>query len=246
MLRLTAYADRISVAPGEQISFTVNCELDTYDVDFVRIRSGDTNPAGPGIREEVVDSAVSGQKPGRPQQILAGSYGYVPHASIFDRLESFTVQAMVLPTTPDKGEQSIIAKWSAETASGFRLIVDGNGAAGLVIGDGRGTTRSAGTGKPMLAGEWYFVAAAFDREAKQVAVYQEPLVQYATVEDAGVTQATVDVEAPGANPSPLVFAGHHDASVDGKLRVGGLYNGKIDSPRLANRALTRTEMRTLQ
>jgi N,N-dimethylformamidase len=246
MLRLTAYADRISVAPGEQISFMVNCELDTYDVDFVRIRSGDTNPAGPGIREEVVDSAVSGQKPGRPQQILAGSYGYVPHASIFDRLESFTVQAMVLPTTPDKGEQSIIAKWSAETASGFRLIVDGNGAAGLVIGDGRGTTRSAGTGKPMLAGEWYFVAAAFDREAKQVAVYQEPLVQYATVEDAGVTQATVDVEAPGANPSPLVFAGHHDASVDGKLRVGGLYNGKIDSPRLANRALTRTEMRTLQ
>jgi N,N-dimethylformamidase len=245
VLKITAYSDRISVAPGEQINFMVSCELDTYEVEFVRIRSGDTNPAGPGVREEVINSPVSGQKPGRVQQILAGSYGYVPHAPIFDRLDSFTVQAMVQPTTPNKGEQSIIAKWSGDTSSGFRLIVDDGGAAGLVIGDGKGNIRSVGTGRPMIAGEWYFVAATFDRAAKQVTVYQEPLVRYATVDEAGVAQATVDVEGPGGNTSPLVFAGHYDGSIDGKLRIGGLYNGKIDSSRLANRALARTEMQTL-
>jgi len=48
------YSDRISVAPGEQIQFMVSCEgAATYQADIVRLIHGDTNPAGPGFKEEL-------------------------------------------------------------------------------------------------------------------------------------------------------------------------------------------------
>ena len=61
MTRILAYADRVSARPGETIEIMVSCDqVDSYDVELVRIIQGDVNPAGPGYREEVIPHDVGG------------------------------------------------------------------------------------------------------------------------------------------------------------------------------------------
>ena len=55
MLPLAAYADRLSVRPGETISFHVaNSTGQSVTANLVRVISSDANPAGPGILLEEV------------------------------------------------------------------------------------------------------------------------------------------------------------------------------------------------
>ncbi len=68
------YSDRISVAPDESIQFMVSAEgAQAYRADLVRLINGDTNPAGPGFKEEVVDVPLNAEYPARHQPIHAGS-----------------------------------------------------------------------------------------------------------------------------------------------------------------------------
>ena len=60
--KIAGYSDEISVAPGERIRFMVSCEpgIDRYQADIVRLISGDRQPGGPGYRDELLQSPVSG------------------------------------------------------------------------------------------------------------------------------------------------------------------------------------------
>ena len=71
---IIGYADQFSVAPGEPIEFKISCtDPGEFDAVVVRLRNGDTNPAGPGFIEDEVDTPASGRYPGRTQQIRTGS-----------------------------------------------------------------------------------------------------------------------------------------------------------------------------
>ena len=52
-MKITAYADKVSVAPGEEIKFMVNCNLPKFRADIVKLICGDMNPDGPGYKEKV-------------------------------------------------------------------------------------------------------------------------------------------------------------------------------------------------
>ena len=89
MIPLIGYSDRLSVAPGERIEFKVSSMLDKpYDASLVRVRCGDPNPAGPGLKEETLDASFTGSYPSRFQPIFSGSYARVP-----DRHSSHTAAA---------------------------------------------------------------------------------------------------------------------------------------------------------
>ena len=93
------YTDKISVCPGETISFMVTSERgEKYDASIVRLIHGDSNPKGPGYKDEPVKTDIDGSYPGRKQEILAGSYVVVPESPHLADLGSFTVQAMIWPT----------------------------------------------------------------------------------------------------------------------------------------------------
>ena len=92
MLRITGYSDKYSVCPGDDVKFYVNSEEnEVYDAQIVRLIHGDTNPEGPGYKEEEIGGTCNKAYPGRNQRIHAGSYVIVPQD---DRLnvESFTLQ----------------------------------------------------------------------------------------------------------------------------------------------------------
>ena len=151
MLTITGYSDRISVRPGETIKFMVNCEHPTYQADIVRLICADATPAGPGFKEKPVRTPVSKRHKGRPQAIHAGSYALVESRPLLETLGSFTVQAMIWPTMPGKGEQGIVTKWDPRRRTGFALIVDDAGSVALRLGMADGTVENGPrSAKPLL------------------------------------------------------------------------------------------------
>jgi len=238
-VKICGYTDRLSVPPGQAIRFMVNCELPSYRAEIVRLICGDSNPSGPGVKEVVVDTLVNQTYPGRAQAIESGSYIVVDSHPLLESAESTTFQAMIWPTTPDKGLQVIMAKWCEVDQSGIALVIGADGALAAMLGDGRGKAEIVSTGKRLLAREWYFAAVAFDAATRALSIYQEPVTRYPLADDSAEIDVTATTARIGRNESPLMLAAYRTGAAGA---LSGKYNGKIDGPRVANRALTRTEM----
>ena len=164
MLKITGYSDRVSARAGETIKFMVNCELASYRADIVKLICGDSSPDGPDFKEKLIRTPANKRYKGRRQRIHMGSYAIVENNSALEELKSFTVQAMIWPTTPDKGVQAILGKWSPRGKSGFALVIAADGSLGLMLGNGKGRAETVSLGKAMLARHWYLVAASWDAE----------------------------------------------------------------------------------
>ena len=245
MLELTAYADKISVVPGDDISFMVNCEAAAkYKADLVRLRCGDENPEGPGFQEKLIKSSASKSYKGRKQTIHAGSFACVASAPALEGLKSFTLQAYIWPTTPAKGTQGIISYWrEVPKKTGLALIITKrDGSLAVCLGDDAGKIEIINTGKPLVAREWYFVAVSYDAKTKEVKLYQEPLKAHARTNDRSFVKKKSTLKAVGSHDCPLIFGAYFNTVDNGRVVCKGHFNGKIDSPRIANRVLTRAEM----
>ncbi len=218
MRKLFGYSDQISVRPGDTIRFMVSSLDNTsYRADIVRLICGDDNPDGSCV--------------------------VIPDNPLLDAISSFTLQAMIWPTTPLKGRQALMGKWCEKTQTGFCLFIDENGATNLCLGDGSGAVETLGAGTAMIGREWYFVAASFDAHTKQMRIFQEPLADCPGVGAAASTQASIELAGPGSNSAQFVMAAQRQQP-DGDA-MSAHFNGKIDSPRLLKRALSRAEMAML-
>jgi N,N-dimethylformamidase len=243
MKRIVGYSDRISAAPGDTVRFMVSSEAETpYRADIVRLVSGDLHPDGAGFKEEAIGTAVDGDYPGRRQVAHAGSFVHVPADARFD-LSSFTLQAFVWPTTPDKGRQVVLGRWSEAAQAGYALVIE-DGAAGLLLGAGQGAVRCLSTGRALLPRRWYFLAASYDRDAKTVRVHQQPLAPHPGLDDDGELETTADAPAAPAE-APFTVAAACVETGDGRLASRLQFNGKIARPRVAKGALDLAATRLL-
>jgi N,N-dimethylformamidase len=237
VLKIVGYGDRFSVAPGETIRFMVSAMANRrYRAELVRIIHGDCNPQGPGFKAEQIASPFDGGYEGRQQAVHAGSFVRAPHHECCEGLGSFTLAAMIWPTTPAKGVQGIVCKWDEARGAGIRLEVGDDGGLAVTVADGRGGRAVIGTGTRMLERRWYLVAAAYDNAAGLMTLVQRPTDTYA-YDDAAEVSGTIDI-TPAWPDSPLIIAGW---TLD-QEQVGGFYNGKIDSPAILSRALSAGEL----
>ncbi len=271
MLRITGYSDKYSVCPGDNIKFYVNSEeQESYDAHIVRLIHGDTNPQGPGYKEEEITASCNTTYAGRNQRIHGGSYIIIPQDERLN-VQSFTLQAYIFPTTPDKGRQGILTKWTEQNKCGYGLFIDHSGCLSLEIGDGRGLVMNLSSDKKLMRKVWYLAAATFDEQSGRVTLYQEPVVT-ATNGGLGMSllhpgdETTAVVEAtnsmlPGINDAPLLMAASTLQERSGRAIFGAhyreatqpvelpeqthVYNGKIDRPRLCRRALSKSEIEAL-
>ena len=183
MLRITGYSDKYSVCPGDNIKFYINSEEnEVYETQIVRLIHGDTNPEGPGYKEEEIDAECNKNYPGRNQRIHGGSYIIVPQDERLN-VESFTLQCYIFPTTPIEGlgtpqkqRQGILTKWVEETKSGYGLFIDENNCLSVEIGDGSGQVMKLSSEKKLLRKVWYLAAVSYDSRTGKVTLYQEPVV----------------------------------------------------------------------
>ena len=243
--KIVGYADRFSVQPGETVRFMVSCELATYRADIVRLVHGDSNPAGPGFKEELVPTSCGGEYPGRRQKIHAGSYVVVPDSPLMEPVGGLTIQAWILPTTTEKGLQGIVTKWSAASGDGYGLFIGPDGDLEFRVG-GAGGARRLGTSVAMRASHWYFVAASYDARTGLLSLAQRPLTIWPGDDSAADVEAVIGPSGPSASGGPALIGGYWLGDCEGPPSVAGHFNGKIDSPKLFGRALTTVEIEALQ
>jgi N,N-dimethylformamidase len=223
MLKILGYPDRYSVAPGEEIAFKISLEEGTqFDARIVRVIHGDANPAGPGLKFRHVPTGADGRHPGKPQRIDAGSYMIVENAPALAE-KAFTFFAMIWPTLPERGDQTLLAQWEPETDRGFRISLN-LGRLVVTVGDGRKTV-SVWTSARMLVRQWYSVVVAVDPATRSVTFDQVPIGRYAQTDDRAHLKAVVEI-APPPVAAPITMAGSREP--DGT--VGHHFDGKIDSP----------------
>ncbi|MGF1527942.1 MAG: N,N-dimethylformamidase beta subunit family domain-containing protein [Candidatus Competibacterales bacterium] len=254
-MRLTGYADLFGVNPGKTIRFYVNCDGPAkYQVDIVQMIHADTNPRGPGLIEKPVNAACNGSYPGRRQTIYSGSYGYLEDRPNL-QLDSFTLQAWIWPTTPKThpkywrhGAQAIMGKWCNN--KGFGLFIDEQGRLELRINERRITT-----GAPIRDHAWHFVAGTYDAVTGVAVLYHEPQIVYALDPEIPPVSERLGIKVEHHPDVPFAVAastGGFDngpqakASVPAGIVMDCFYNGKIDSPRLCSRALSRQEIETMK
>ncbi|MGR9090184.1 MAG: N,N-dimethylformamidase beta subunit family domain-containing protein [Gammaproteobacteria bacterium] len=180
MLRITGYSDRFSARPGETVRFHINAEQnERFEAQIVRLIHGDTNPDGPGYKEEEIATDLDGMHQGEHQPLHSGSYIVVPHAREMN-VASFTLCALIYPTTPvtdtegvNVGMQGLLTKFDESTGTGFGLFINDDGELTLRIGDGKGHVQTFSTGRPLFRKVWYKVAASYDAETGAVQLYQQ-------------------------------------------------------------------------
>ncbi len=238
------YSDRLSVAPGETIEFKVSCERPgDYRADLVRLINGDTNPQGPGFREQLVDADINGEYPGRFQPIDAGSCVVVSDPE--DELAlagSFTIHAFIMPTTPGKPDQCILSRGRRGATDSVGLYLH-EGCLQLEIG-----AEVLRASQPLRAGLWYSVAACLDAGGNAV-IRQRAVVNSVNsllapvVVDDDTHQSAGQLSVPGDKAVPIVIAGAR--AVADSTAIDCHYNGRIDSPRLWSRAIDDAEFQAL-
>jgi N,N-dimethylformamidase len=242
---LMAYADRISVAPSETIRFMVSTENPEYRVEVFRLLHGDENPAGPGLKQIIVPTAVDGTYKGRVQQIRCGSYARVPDSRTLRLRGSLSLQAWVFPTTPGKGLQGILTKWCAVENSGYGLFLDEKGCLTLALGGRDGVTEWASSHKPLRASTWYFVAATWDAKDREIGLYQKPVARWPFDDSLAIVKSTVGFAELPENSVPVCLGACVDHVVPDMV-FAGFFNGKLDSPALFSRSLSQAEIEELE
>lgn len=260
---IVGYADTLRVAPGDTIRFMISADGGgSYRAAMARlvhagcVLSGDDPPEGiAGYELDVrpVAAACDGEYPARHQPTSPGSYIFVPPTPLFAELESFTVEAFVWATAPTGGPQAVLGTFSPDTGRGFALALDATGAAALVLGRGVAGVDWIGTGMPVPERRWVRLAASYDADAHRATVVQQPLPACPS-DVLTLTPATsvrnIDGEARWRAGGPLMIAAWEQGAArapdaePGYPMTGGNFNGRIDSPRLARRALGLAELRS--
>ena len=249
MTALLAYCDPISVAAGERVRVMVSCiGAARYEAELVRLINPQAGPLATPFRTE--RDRASGQ----PQlsraagsRIPIGSFGVVDAHPLIAGLRSFTLQAYVWPTTP-----------GSRPAGSARHLVGGR-AAGLRARPRRaGRARAPARRRPRGREPEHRGAAAgapLVPGRRQLRCRERPPRPLA-----GAGRRS-DLSRPGAGarrgdhrrppraalrgPScsrPGTRARRRRRPPTGRLVAGGHYNGKLDRPRLANRALAPAEV----
>ncbi|RFS83013.1 LamG domain-containing protein [Actinomadura spongiicola] len=241
---LLGYPDRISVAPGEDITFMVSAEgVEEYTTELVRLRHVDDDPEGPGVRVDAVPGAWRGRHRGRAQAIRPGAHIVVTDpGGVTGGAAGFTIAAAVQPTIVTGARQAIVARWG-DGPRGYALGLDEEGRLALWLGDGT-AEEAARLDDPLDPHLWWGVGASHDPATRQVTLVARPLVTSVNsrlspivVDDRPrVARHRIDLEMAPATRGELLF---------GALTPGeGHYNGKIESPGLWPYPLTREALVT--
>lgn len=229
------YPDRFSVAPGEPIEFKISCAgAGEFQAEVVRLRNGDTNPAGPGYREQVVPTPATGSYPARTQVLRTGAAVLVDDGGGLALGATGTVRGYAQPTTPALGEQALISRWDAARSTGWWVGLTG-GRLTLRLGDGT-TVHETVADAPLHAWTWYSITASWRDGTASVSA--EPALTSTNslwspaVGLAGATSGTGrGAPIPAAADAPTVLAACWDSATGATTAH---YNGKLDSPSVAD------------
>lgn len=216
------YADRFSTRPGGRIAVKVSSALGGgYEADLVRVRHGDPNPDGPGIRYVPVPSNFAGTYPGRFQPTHLGSYARIAAPGL-DTGDAFTFVARVQPWLLSDQPRTVAARVDA-AGNGWRLTMKATGARLSVRLGGRAA--SIAVDAPPVTRRWYELTASIG--GGRLALEQRALAVTWGAKDGGAVSQASDLVPPGASGAPVTIG----AALAGDVGTD-CFDGRIEDPRL--------------
>ncbi len=230
---ILAYASQLSVAPGDEIAFHIGSErVRETETSIVRVRCGDPDENGPGLKLIEMPSAIDGRTPIEPQPIHNGSYGTVEDTLVLPSLRSFTFGCYVYPTLIGSTiDQTVVSRWNGRDDAGWRLDIDTEGFAVLTVGHA-GHLSQIRSPVPLLNREWIFLAVVVDQTSGAGLLEGSSLARDGG-RDRRFSVSAVIPTSGGASPdTPLVFAARWSGFSAPQKLTSHHFNGKIDRPRL--------------
>jgi N,N-dimethylformamidase len=241
---LIGYVDQISVAPGQSMSCMVSCSSPSYEAKLVRLIDKDPEGSAQEFREQLVSSSANGSYAGRVQTIRSGSYVIVEHRATLGFKSGITLQAWIFPTTPGKGVQGVITKCNRSLGVGYGLMLDENGCLFLSVALGCEPAQCVKTQRSVRAGSWYFVAATLNLSAATARLWQWPCSNCKDDPTRAESERTIKSEGFRDSEDCLCIGAFLNER-ERRPIMSGHFNGKIDRPRLFDRALDAGEIKSL-
>jgi N,N-dimethylformamidase len=239
------YAWPLSVAPGEKIEFRLSsATLSRVDARVVRVRCGDPDPLGPGVRVGAMKADLDGPIDVAFQPIHPGSFAIVEDRPAFAALRQFSFGCYLLPTLVGAKSQTIASRWSVGHEAGWKLEIDQSGQLCLTVADA-GRRFVARCQKPLLTREWVFVGVTVSLPRGQIEVHQTSLARDGGRDRSASATATVDAPIEWPARTPLLLAAEPTGASYPAAPTTRHFNGKIDRPRLYRRALESAELHSL-
>ena len=129
-IKVFGYADKISVKPGDDITFFAHADGATEaEAQLVRLIHGDEHPSGPGFKEEEIPSELDGTWPVKKQFTQVGNFLSVDDPSGKLALDgSLTLCAFVHPTMHGDGvRQALLGRWDIYRNERLRPLAQSKG-----------------------------------------------------------------------------------------------------------------------
>ena len=250
LAQIRGYCDRPNVRGGERLEFFLSSpESGTCKPSLVRLLHGDRNPAGPGYKEEPVACGLPSSCPVGPQFTQLGGHVRVadPRGAL-SGARGMTLHLHLWPTTPGR-RQVVVSRFSVAEQAGWALVIE-EGCLSFVTGDGKRTSQVRLT-RRLFPEVWYSVAVCFDVATSSVQLSQCVTLNSVNSRfgrmvdiDSDESVSASGMVVPTAPAVPLVMAGVC-ASSSAESRIDALYNGKLDAPKLYDRALSSADIGAL-
>ena len=252
-ISITGYTDQVSVKPGEAVDIKVSAEnASSVQLEIVRLIHGDEHPDGPGFIEEVIAADVNGRYDVRKQFVDIGNAAVVadPDGRL-DLSGSLSMVALVFPTTPLKGRQVILGKFSLHETAGYALGIDAQGRLAFWVGDGKETDEIVSS-IPLVHHTWYLVGVSYDAKSGEATLFHEALVnayngrlgRVAPFDHQGEVRQRLKTKIRPSSSPFMWAAATNSALVRGQFKEF-LFNGKIDRSAIFDQALAPSELRQL-
>ena len=257
-----------TVRPGESLDFMVSTEScgEKYRADLVRIICAEGIADPKMFKEQELESPFAGLYEGRYQETHLGSYVEIGPSPALNRLDHFTVQAMVMPMLLPAGvrqrlggapvsveepifqDQHLVSRWDNQGERGWALIIDANGHPAFICGDGESIHRTT-LSRALIQDRWFFVAAAVDAKSRTVSLHVRHISRLMS---SNVAWPETRIEARHGpdleifHEGPLRFGACTDGPGNAsRLKPGLCFSGRLDRVRLSAGALNDSQAFTL-
>jgi N,N-dimethylformamidase len=257
-VKVFGYCNRISVKPGDEISFHVTADgTTTAEAQLVRLIHGDHHTDGPGYMEQELPASINGSWAVKKQFTQVGSYLEVRDDAgklVLDG--SFTLFAFIWPALFGDGRrQAIMGRWNVHGNEGYCLGINQQGLLEFWVGDGKEVDYLTAE-VPLDPRIWYLVAASYDAASGRATLFQgNVLNRYNSIFGKVViepsaydshVQETLRFRAANRPDTPFLIGGAQDWHELRGNFVAQNYNGKIDRPGVAGRPLSRSELEDIR
>ena len=145
-IQLLGYSDKLSVRPGETVSFKISSTLKKkFTASLKRSISADPNPKGVGIIEEDASKYFKTTSyPSREQTFKPGSYAVSKKPIKISIKKNLTLLVIIFPTLSSSKDQSII------TIDNIEIYINSKGSSAIRVGK-----KSISIKEPLELRSWY-------------------------------------------------------------------------------------------